>query len=175
MNTLDIIILVIILLIAYLGYRRGFLVSVFSLISIILGIILATKFHSGFALVLHKFIKDDKILNFISFLIIFLVIYFTGIFLAGKLSKLSKLTHSFDKILGVILGAIKGILVASLILIFLKSFGIIEDNQVRQSLLYSYVYRFAPDTFNAISKVIPLNKKSFEDLNSFIYPDNHNF
>jgi membrane protein required for colicin V production len=171
LNTLDIVILVIVLSLAYLGYRRGFLVSIFSLISIILGIILATRFHSGFALVLHKFIKDDKILNFVSFIIIFLLIYLAGIFIASKLSKISSLTKTLDKILGFVIGTVKGLIVVSLILIFLKSFGIIGGNIVRQSSLYSYVWKFAPDTFDTASKVLPFNKKSFDDLNSFLKLD----
>jgi membrane protein required for colicin V production len=165
MNTLDILIIVIILLLAYLGFRRGFLVSIFSLISIIVGLVLATKFHAGFALVLHKFIKDDKTLNLVSFIIIYLLVYFSGIFIASKLSKLSNFTKSFDKILGLILGVIKGLLVASLIVIFLKSFGIMGESN---SSLYPYVSRFAPDTFNLISRYMPFNKKTFEDLNTFI-------
>lgn len=171
MNTLDIIILVIVLLLAFLGYRKGFLVSVFALISIIIGIVLATKFHSGFALVLNKFIKDTKTLNLISFVIIFLVIYFAGIFLAGKLSRISKLTKSLDRILGAILGIIKGLLVASLIIIFLKSFGVMGEGAFRNSTLYPHVHRFAPDTFDIVSKALPFNRKSFDDLNSFLRLD----
>jgi membrane protein required for colicin V production len=174
LNTLDIIIAAIVLSIAYLGFRRGFLVSIFSLLSIIAGIVLATKFHSGIALVLHKFIKDDRTLNIISFLLIFFVIYLAGIFIANKLSKISSLTKSFDKILGAILGIIKGMLVTSLILILLKSFSIVGENQIRDSYFYHYVSSFAPDTFDAVSKILPFNKKSFEDLNSFLKTDSLN-
>jgi membrane protein required for colicin V production len=174
LSILDIIIAAIVLSIAYLGFRRGFLVSVFSLLSIILGIVLATKFHSGIALVLHKLIKDEKTLNIISFLSIFFVIYFSGIFIANKLTKISSLTKSFDKILGAILGIIKGLLVASLIFIFLKSFGIIGESQIRSSNLYPYISNFAPDTFDTVSKILPFNKKSFEDLNSFLKTDTLN-
>lgn len=171
MNTLDVIILVIIIFLAYLGYRRGFLVSIFSLISILIGIVLATKFHAGFALVLGKLIKDTRVLNLVSFILILLLIYFAGIFIANKLSKISNFTKSFDKILGVILGGIKGLLVASLIIIFLKSFGMMGDNMFRSSSLYPYVHRFAPDTFDTVSKVLPFNRKSFDDLNSFLKLD----
>lgn len=172
MNTLDIITAVIIILMAFLGFRRGFLVSVFSLISIVLGIFLATKFHSGIALVLHKFVKDEKTLNVLSFLIIFFVIYSAGIFIAGKLSKLSSITKSIDRILGTALGVIKGMLVASLILIFIKSFSLVSDTEIRTSYLFPYVSNFAPDTFDAVSKILPFNRKSFEDLNSFLKSDN---
>lgn len=171
MNTLDIITAVIIILMAFLGFRRGFLVSVFSLISIVLGIFLATKFHSGIALVLHKFIKDEKTLNVLSFLVIFFVIYSAGIFIAGKLSKLSSITKSIDRILGTALGVIKGMLVASLILIFIKSFGLVSESEIRTSYLFPYVSNFAPDTFDAVSKILPFNRKSFEDLNSFLKSD----
>lgn len=171
MNTLDIIILVIILLLAFLGYKKGFLVSVFSLISIIIGLVLATKFHSGFALVLGKFIKDTRLLNLVSFVVIFLAIYFAGVFIAGKLSGINKFTKSFDKILGLILGTVKGLLVASLIIIFLKSFGVIGENEFGKSLIYPYVNRFAPDTFDTVSKVLPFKRKSFDDLNSFLKLD----
>jgi membrane protein required for colicin V production len=171
LNTLDIIILVIVLLLAYLGYRKGFLVSVFSLLGIIAGIVLATKFHSGFALVLGKFIKDTRVLNLISFIVIFLAIYFTGNFIASKLSGLNKFTKSIDKILGTILGVLKGLLVASLIIIFLKSFSFMGEGEFRSSSLYPYVSRFAPDTFNTVSKVLPFNRKSFDDMNTFLKLD----
>lgn len=163
--------MVIILLLAYLGYRKGFLVSIFSLIGIIAGLVLATKFHSGFALVLSKFIKETRMLNLISFTVIFLVIYFAGTFLAGKLSGLNKFTKSLDKILGTVLGVLKGLLVASLIIIFLKSFSVMSDNSFKNSTLYPYVNRFAPDTFDMVSNALPFNRKSFDDLNSFLKID----
>jgi len=171
LNTPDIIIAAIVIVIAYLGFRRGFLVSIFSLISIVVGLVLATKFHGGIALALNKFIRDDRTLNVISFLLIFSVIYFIGIFIANKLAKISNLTKTLDRILGAILGGIKGLLAASLILIFIKSFGIIDDAQIRSSYLTPYVINFAPDTFDAVSKILPFNRKSFEDLNSFLKPD----
>ncbi|MBI5402547.1 MAG: CvpA family protein [Ignavibacteriae bacterium] len=174
MNTIDIITAAIIITIAYLGFRRGFLVSVFSLISIIIGIVLATKFHSGIALVMQKVIKDEKTLNVISFLSIFFTVYLTGIFVANKLSKISSLTKSIDRILGAVLGALKGMLAASLILIFIRSLGIFGESEIKSSYLFPYVSNFAPDTFDAVSKLLPFNRKTFDDLNSFLKTDTQN-
>jgi membrane protein required for colicin V production len=151
--------------------RYGFLRSVFSLLSIILGLYLATKFQTGFALLLHKVIKDEKILYVVSFAIILIIVYIAGVYIASRLSKINKVTKTIDKLFGTLFGILKGLIVVSLILIFLKSFNFISEDTVKASVLYPYVYDTAPKTYNAITDIVPISKKSFEDLNPLMKKD----
>jgi membrane protein required for colicin V production len=171
LNTLDLIILIIVLIPALIGMKYGFLRSVFSLVSILLGLYLATKFHSGFALILHKVIKDEKILNVVSFIIIISVIYVAGVFIASKISKFNIITKTIDRLLGLLFGILKGLIVVSLILIVSRSFDFIPETKTKSSLFYPYVYDVAPKTFDAITTFIPISKKSFDDLNPLMKKD----
>lgn len=91
--------------------------------------------------------------------------------MSSKLSRISKVTRTLDKLLGLAFGILKGLIVASLILIFLKSFNLISENNMKESVLYPYVNNVAPKTYDAISNVIPISKKSFEDLNPLMKKD----
>ena len=171
MNNLDIIILILVLIPALIGFKKGFLKSIFSLASIILGFFLAVKFYSGFSLVVHKVISDEKTSSIVSFLSIIFLVYFAGIYIAGKLSKINKITRSLDKVLGLFLGIIKGMMLASIVILFIRTYNIISENNFRNSFTYPYVKEIAPETYKLISTLIPSGKKTFEDSTPFFKRD----
>lgn len=171
MNYLDIILLVIILIPTIGGYRNGFLKSLLSLVSIVLGIYLATRFHTGFRLVLSKFITDPRAADIVSFLLIVGITYFVGVFVANRLSKLNKLTQVLDKGLGLGLGFLKGAVISSLLLIILTSISLFPQSVLKNSVLQSYLLPIAPKMYDYVSTVVPINKKSFLDLNPYFQVD----
>jgi len=171
LNSIDIIILIIVLIPALLGLRKGLIKSLVSLFAIMLGIYLATKFHSGFALVLKKFITDDKWLNVISFLIISISVYSIGVFIASKISKMNFVTKTIDKAGGIALGLFKGLLMASLLLLLSDSVGMISDKDRNTSLTYKYVSSFAPSIYDFVKKNIIATDKSFIESNDFLKKD----
>ena len=75
MSGLDIAFVVLIVFGAVHGYREGFLLSLFSLIGVVLGIIGGFKLM-GIALVflIEKFDIDEKFLPYIAFTVVFLLI-----------------------------------------------------------------------------------------------------
>ncbi|HWQ81836.1 MAG TPA: CvpA family protein [Ignavibacteria bacterium] len=171
MNALDIIILILILLPAIFGLKKGLLKSVFSIAGIILGIILAVKFNSGVSLILKNLIKDPKLVQVISFVSIILLVYFLSVFIASKISKINTLSETFDKIGGFVFGGLKGLLSASILLILLGSYSILPQTQKTNSALYPYVYNAAPSTYNAVKNFIPLSRKDFDDVMNFLKSD----
>ena len=164
MNSLDLIILILIAIPAALGYRKGFLKSIFSLGSIILGIYLGAKFHSGFSLILQKLIKDERILDFVSFALILIITYLTGMFIASKLAKINTITKTLDKILGLTLGIFKGWVIALLVLVLIKYFSLVNDSSFRDSF---FATPFAA-TYDYTASYFPSQKKNFDNLNPFI-------
>lgn len=171
MNYLDIILLLLILFPTVAGFRNGFLKSLLSLVSIIVGIYLATRFHIGFRLVLSKFIANPRAVDIASFLLIIVIVYFVGIFIANRLSKMNKLTRVLDRTLGLALGFMKGVVVSSLLLIILTSISLFPYSVLKNSALQSYLLPVAPKVYDYVSTVVPINKKSFLDLNPYFQVD----
>lgn len=171
MNSLDIIILIIILIPALLSFRKGLIKSLVSLIAVILGIYLATKFHSGFEVVLKKFISDEKWLGIISFSSIVVLIYGIGIFIAGKISKLNFITRTVDKAGGLAFGLFKGLLIASILLLISNVTGLISEKDKKSSMTYGYVSYFAPGVYDFFKNNVFGSDKSFIDINDFLIKD----
>jgi membrane protein required for colicin V production len=174
LNALDIIILILILLPAVFGLKKGLIKSIFSYIGIIAGIILAVKFNSGVTLILKNVIKDPKLVQIASFIIIILIVYLVFVFLASKISKLNFVSETIDKIGGFLFGGLKGILFTSLMFILLDSYSMIPNSQKANSSLFGYVHNAAPATYNYIKDFVPLSKKDFDDVMNFIKSDTTN-
>lgn len=174
MNALDIIILILIILPAIFGLKKGLIKSVFSYAAIVAGIILAVKFNSGFVLILKPIIKDPKLAQLITFVLMILTVYLLGIFIASKISKLNFVSETIDKVGGFLFGGLKGVLFVSILLLLFASYSILPKTQMSGSFLYPYVSQAAPSTYNLIKDVFPYNKKDFNDVLGFIISDSTN-
>jgi membrane protein required for colicin V production len=174
LNVLDIIILILIVLPAIFGLKKGLIKSVFSYISIVAGIILAVKFNSGFVLILKPIIKDPKLAQLITFVLMILTIYLLSIFIASKISKLNFISETIDKVGGFLFGGLKGVLFVSILLLLFTSYSVLPKTQMKGSFLYTYVSQAAPSTYNFVKDIIPYNKKDFNDVLGFIISDSTN-
>lgn len=167
MNKLDIIIVILIAIPALIGLSKGFLRKVFSLVSLILGLYLATKFNTDISLFIIKVSGlSEKISNIFSFVIIMMGIYTIGVYVAKKLSGINSLTKSVDKTLGLFIGIIQGMIIASLCVIAVNNFDLMNKETINNSKLYVFVNDFAPRTFNSIASLLPNYKSFYEEINS---------
>jgi membrane protein required for colicin V production len=167
MNKLDIIIVILIAIPALIGLSKGFLRKVFSLISLILGLYLATKFNTDISLFIMKITGvSEKMSNIFSFVIIMMGIYTVGVYIAKKLSGINSLTRSVDKTLGLFIGIIQGMIIASLCVIAVNNFDLMNKETINNSKLYVFVNDFAPRTFNTIASLLPNYKSFYEEIQS---------
>jgi len=170
LNTLDVIIVVLVLIPALFGLKYGLLRSIFSLIGIIAGLVIATKYNDKI-LTLFNFLKlEPKLVSLISFVAVILSCYFISIYLAGKISRLNAVTRSFDKILGVILGIFKGLILSSLFLIFTTStFTLFGKETVDRSKFRPDVINIAPEVYDYLKRFFPDAKGFYEEMNNIIF------
>lgn len=84
---------------------------------------------------------------------------------------MNKFTRIIDKSLGLALGFIKGVVVSSLLLIILTSISIFPHSVLKNSVLQSYLLPVAPKVYDYVSTIVPINKKSFLDLNPYFQVD----
>ncbi len=139
-NWLDIVLAVIMLAALIVGLIKGFVRELVGLIVIIVGIFVAGRFYGPLAGFVGKFIKNPAAANFIGFLLIFLVVLIIGGFIAGIISRATKRGLGFvNNVLGGIIGALEGILIAGAVIFAMLAFPVNKD-ALNGSKLAPFVY-----------------------------------
>ncbi len=157
MSTFDLIFLLILGIFAVIGIGKGFFREVLGLVGVIAGVFFAIIGFGPLSRVLNSLIPGipSPILVFLSFAGIFIGIYLLSRLLAGFLSKLSSLILLgwLNRLLGGVIGALKGTIFISLFLLLLGFFPFQGElqNVRKNSLLYEPLQRFVPVIYNIFS------------------------
>ena len=154
-NLLDIIILVPLLLFAWNGYKKGFIIEVASLAALLIGLYMAFFFSDFAAEMLNDlFDIDHKYVAVFAFLITFIVVIFLVI-TVGKIAQkfVEVLLLGFlNKLVGAVFGLLKGALILSIIIFIINYFHfgdyIFKENTRQSSLFYEPVESIAPELFS---------------------------
>ena len=151
MNWLDIIIFCILGLLIINGIRKGFILSLASLIALILGIWVAVHFSGFMSAFLNKtFHPSGNWLTILSFALTFLLIVIGVILIAKLLEKVVKTVGLglANRVIGGLFGLLKGILGVSVILFFLVRFDpkekLIPGKTKETSFCYPYIGKVFP-------------------------------
>lgn len=162
---LDYILIALILIMGLLGYKKGFLESLGSIIGIILATIIASRFYPYVA----GWFGDSNFSNIIAFIVIFSLTVKIISLLFWVLGKIFRLVtvlpfiSQFDKLLGLILGLVEGILVLAIILNFFLKFPLNEwmITQMGSSLVAKVLLKIG-------FVFIPLFPEAVKKLKSFM-------
>jgi membrane protein required for colicin V production len=154
-NLLDIIIIIPLLLFAWQGYKRGFIIEVATLAALILGLYFAF-FFSNFAanLLTEYFTIDEKYLAALSFIVTFIVVVIAVVVIGKVLQKFIDilLLGFLNKAAGVIFGILKGALLLSILILIINYFDVsqnlIKDEHKKNSIFYEPVASFAPQMYS---------------------------
>ncbi len=156
LNWLDIIIVLLVTLPTFFGFRKGFLRKLLGIAGIILGFVLAVKFYEPVAGLLSGVIKENPVfVNVLAFLVIIGIVYGASIWLARFIANMNSGTSLIDKILGTVIGFLQGLLVASVLLYNLSVADIPSRETRESSLLYGTVTKVAPALFDKILEYFP--------------------
>lgn len=143
MNYLDFILLVPVLIGAWKGFRKGFIIEIFTLLALFAGIYGAIHFSDYMATVLTDNLKiqSDYLAIFafaLTFLLVGAMVYYLGKVLEKAISLVALST--INKFAGLVFGTLKMLLVSSMIVIVLESIdekdNIISKKLKDSSLLY---------------------------------------
>ena len=162
MNWLDIVILVVVAIVTFIGAKAGIIRSVLSLVGLIGGVILAGRFYALLAERL-TFIQQENIAQVVAFAIILigimLIATLLGMLLTQLISavRLGWVNHLGGAIFGLALGAM---LCAVLLTLWGNFWG--ENEIIRQSILASILL----DRFPAVLALLP---DEFDAIRSFFY------
>lgn len=173
MSSLDITLLVVIVLGAWRGFKKGLFVEIASLLGLIAGVFGAIYF-SGFAgnLLENTFNWDQKYINLSAFAITFSAIV-VAISMAGKL--LTKIADFaalgiINKLLGAAFGGIKVAFILSVAIMWMNDWGmsgfIFTEDRKENSVIYPHIEALAPailpDLIDDAKEIINETKKDIE-------------
>ena len=159
MNFLDILILIPILYGAYKGFKHGFVIELFTLLAILVGIYVGIHFSDYTANWLKSSLEiDSEYLPVIAFTFTFLIVG-AMIFFAGKMiEKMIKVVQlsPLNKFLGVLFATIKSLYIVSVVLVLVESYdeksNFFPAKTKKSSLLYEPVKAVSTKTVPALGE-----------------------
>lgn len=165
MSSIDIALIVIILIGAFLGYREGFLMELFSFAAIVLGVLGAFKLM-GYAMLYlaDEFNIDETILPYVAFAVVFIVILI-AVRLIGKIIKVSidkTFLGRLDQAAGAGLGLLKAAFLLSVSLWIMDSLDFdLPEKWTNNSWLLPKIESFAPQVTVWLGNYIPFFRDIF--------------
>ncbi|WP_186300059.1 CvpA family protein [Algoriphagus algorifonticola] len=170
-SIIDIIIVGVLLLGAYEGYKQGFLLGILGLFGFVIAVILGFYFMDPLAAWLGENVESVNIsYPVIGFLIIFVISLLLIRIFGWVLKKVMDLTilGTFDSFAGVLFGVVKAGFFLSLFLWFTKEFDFdFPKKWERNSEMIGYIEPWAPGVIDSVSPFFPeveSTKSSFEKL-----------
>lgn len=171
MSTFDYFLLIPILFGAFMGYRKGLLLELVSLLALVAAIVGGLKLLHVALPVVRDFVGDvGGVLPYLTFLIVFIGIILLVYLLGFILKKIIDFTPFgfFDNFLGAILGAIKWCFAISLLLYVSDMAGIsITAETAAESIVYPVVLKTTPYALDILSYVLPFVKTLIDSLKGF--------
>jgi membrane protein required for colicin V production len=144
------------------GIFRGLVREMAAIVGVLGGFYLAYTFYPPISIFISHWLHLTQYIHLLSFMIIFCTAFTAVSFAGAALKHLLKVVHIswLDRVWGALLGAVKTILFASVVLMALTAFLPKEAPIVRHSLLAPYVLVLSEQ----LAKLVPKDmKKSFKD------------
>jgi len=179
MNVIDIILIVPLLYAAWNGFKKGFIIELFTLLALLVGIYCGIHFSDWTAQKIQENITiEAKYLPVVAFTVTFLAVG-AMVYFAGKmLERMIKVVNlsPINKIMGVVFSLLKMIYTLSILLILIETYdergNFVPTETKENSILYSPVKRTASATIPAIEESTIWLKNSvneglfhFDDMN----------
>lgn len=168
MNWLDYIILGLLAIFVYRGFRKGFITRIFALVGVVLGIWLGVKHNLKVAQILKDIGISADIAPYLAMFLIFLASVLTATLLARFIKNASIFVELTDNILGATLGLLEGLLILGVLLIFLASINFPSEQVRNTSKFYKPVTKAAIEVYNFIEKNLGSKIKFKEQIQKTI-------
>ncbi len=159
MSTIDIVLALLILAGAYGGYKDGFVVSLFSFLAILLGVLGGFKLM-GLAMVFlgKNYNVDSSILPYVAFALVFVIIIIV-VNLVGRIIKVAiqrSLLGVADQLAGAIFGVAKAAFMLSVVIWIIDSLKInLPEEAIANSWLLPAIADFGINMTQLIAVVLP--------------------
>lgn len=171
MNLFDVIIIVLLLIGANSGYRKGFILEILAFFAFIIAIIGGFYLlHLGMDLLTNYFNLSGKSLPLISFILIFIAIILSVNFVGRMLKKVIDMTMlgSIDNLTGALIGILKWAFGISILLWLSSAVGFQSNAFIKESRLIPYIEPIAPKVIEYVSFLIPYVQQIFDVIREML-------
>jgi membrane protein required for colicin V production len=167
---IDITFIVLLAIAIYKGYTKGFIIAVFSVLAIIIGLAAAMKL----SVVTASWLKNAvhiaaKWLPVLAFAVVFLIVVLL-VRIGGKaLEKTAEIAFLgwINKLAGIILYMALYIIILSVLLFYAEKVNIIAQQTIASSKTYDFIKPWGPKAVNSIGTLVPFFKDMFHQLEDF--------
>jgi membrane protein required for colicin V production len=164
MNSIDVVILIIILLFTIRGLFRGFILELSTLIGLIIGYLAAITYLGLLSALLQSFIPSAPaaVLNIISFSLIFIGINILLRIAANLITRTLKFAMLgwLNRLLGGLFGFVKSILILSIAVFLMslipKSEEMFANSGLQNSILFPMLRLLGPELYEQIQNILGL-------------------
>jgi membrane protein required for colicin V production len=164
LNSLDIVLIAILLVTLVLGLIKGFARQIIGILAVIAGLVLGAAYYGQAAWVFHRIISSTVVSNFLGFFSIFLLVLLLGWLIGLLFSKLMKGPFAFiNHVMGGVLGLLKGVLICGILVFALLVFEVKKES-IQGS-------RIAPYCFTVTKAVVQLIPKDLKTKFAQAYQD----
>jgi membrane protein required for colicin V production len=164
MNGLDITFIIIFSLSAILGLWKGITKGFFSLISIIAGVTIASRYYYVFSISIHDYIKSPLFSNILGFIVIFIVIALIVNLIGVLIKKLMGLLALdwIDHLGGLLFGLLRGLVISTIIIILMSKFPFkFGEELINNSILSKYLLQISKTFCYLLPKEFYYTVKSY--------------
>src|SRR5450759_1045091 len=165
MGSFDIILVLVLSIFMFAGWRKGLLRKLIALICLALSLVVATKFASTVSGEIYEPLGlssgTGTTVSFI--LIVFVIMISQAIFYRLVIKKLGE--GEWNKIGGLLMGLLEGGLLVSVTVIFLSIYFHYPSDETRsESFLYKPLKNFAPRLFDSINTFFPESEDFYQEI-----------
>jgi membrane protein required for colicin V production len=167
---LDLVLAVLLIVAIFKGVQRGLIISVFSVIGLIVGLVAAMKLSAVAAAYLKGTVNvSARWLPIIAFIVVFLIAVLLVRLGAKALEKTVKIAMLgwLNRIGGIVLFVTLYTIIFSVALFYASKINLISPEAIQASKTYQYIQPWGPWAIDAIGSVIPIFKNLFKDLEDF--------
>jgi membrane protein required for colicin V production len=172
LKALDIILLILLIIGGYRGFKRGLLLEIIGMVALLLAIMGGMKLMQwGMEVLRTEFNLTGKLISILSFILIFVAIVILVSIIGRLMKNVVHLTllGSVDKLAGSILGIFKWAFGLSIILWFFSSIGFSMPDEISlNTYLYPEIYGFAPMVIGYMSNIFPFIGELFRIISGYI-------
>jgi membrane protein required for colicin V production len=168
--SIDILLMILLIIAVFKGYRNGFIVAVFSFLGIIIGLIAAVKFSALMA----GWLKESTSLNgawlpFLSFALVMICVIILVRLGARMIQSAIELVLLgwVNKLSGMLLYAVLYVTVYSVFLFYAGKIHLIRPETFAASTSYSFIQPWGPKAVEWFGHVLPIFKGMFAELSAF--------
>jgi len=172
LSTIDIIILILLAVGTFSGYRKGLFIGMLSIVAFFIAIIFSFRFMHWGAEILSRNVESlTFMLPFVAFIIIFLVVTVSLRIIAFAIKKTMDLTilGTFDNFGGAVLGLFKWAFMISLLLWVAHSFEFNVPLEVTEdSVIYPVITPIAPAAVAFLDSYTPVIDHSVNSIRKLV-------